>query len=76
MNFDDAMFDDIDEAGIGVVIRNAHGEVVASLAEKIQKPTSVIAWSCWQPDELPFLLRKLVFTMLCLRVILSLSTTP
>ena len=43
MNFDDAMFDDIDEAGIGVVIRNAHGEVVASLAEKIQKPTSVIA---------------------------------
>ena len=37
------MFDDIDEAGIGVVICNAHGEVVASIAEKIQKPTSMIA---------------------------------
>ena len=35
VNFDDAMFDDIDEAGIGVVICNAHGEVVASIAEKI-----------------------------------------
>ena len=43
MNFDDAMFDDIDEAGIGVVICNAHGEDMASLAEKIQKPTSMIA---------------------------------
>ena len=43
VNFDGAMFKDIDEAGIEVVIRNAHGEVMASLAEKIQKPTSVIA---------------------------------
>lgn len=43
VTYDDAMFDDIDEAAIGVVIRNAHGEVIASLAEKIQKPTSVIA---------------------------------
>ena len=43
VNFDGAMFDNIDEAGIGVVIRNAHGKAVASLAEKIQKPTSVIA---------------------------------
>ena len=37
------MFDDVDEAGIGVIIRNVHGEIVASLAEKIQKPTTVIA---------------------------------
>ena len=44
VNFVGIMFDDVDEAGIGVIIRNVHGEIVASLAEKIQKPTTVIAF--------------------------------
>ena len=35
VNFDGAMFDDTNEAGIGVIIRNNHGEVMASLSEKI-----------------------------------------
>ena len=37
------MFDDTNEARIRVFIWNSHGEVTASLFEKIQKPSSVTA---------------------------------
>ena len=37
------MFDDTNEARIRVVIRNSHGEVMASLFKKILKPSSVTA---------------------------------
>ena len=40
-NFDGAMFSDTGEAGIGVVIRNRDGEVMAALSEKIPQPASV-----------------------------------
>ncbi|KAK9989370.1 hypothetical protein SO802_029609 [Lithocarpus litseifolius] len=43
VNFDGAMFDDTNEAGIGVIVRNSHGEVIASLSEKIQTPSLVTA---------------------------------
>ena len=42
-NFDGAMFNESSEAGIGVVIRNYKGEIMAALLEKIQKPQSVVA---------------------------------
>ncbi|XP_030963939.1 uncharacterized protein LOC115985110 [Quercus lobata] len=42
-NFDGAMFNESDEVGIGVVIRNCKGELMAALLEKIQKPQSVVA---------------------------------
>ena len=35
------MFNESDKAGIGVVIRNATGEIIAALSEKILKPASV-----------------------------------
>ena len=35
------MFTDPSEAGIGVVVRNARGEVMASLSEKINYPSTV-----------------------------------
>lgn len=38
-NYDGAMFDESDEAGIGVVIQNFNGEVMVALSEKIQKPS-------------------------------------
>ena len=41
-NFDGAMFVESDQAGIGVVVRNNRGQVMAALAEKIPKPTSTI----------------------------------
>ncbi|KAL0016359.1 hypothetical protein SO802_003428 [Lithocarpus litseifolius] len=40
-NFDGAMFHDIGEAGLGVVIRNHDGEVMAALSEKIPQPSSI-----------------------------------
>ena len=40
VNFDGAMFNERDEAGIGVIIRNPRGKVMAALFEKIQKPPS------------------------------------
>ena len=41
VNFDGAIFDDLRAAGIGVAVRNEHGEVVAALAEQIPIPDSV-----------------------------------
>nr|XP_023870397.1 uncharacterized protein LOC111982997 [Quercus suber] len=38
INFDGALFGESDSAGIGVVIRNSEGEVMAALSEKIVKP--------------------------------------
>ena len=38
VNFDGAMFPKSNEAGVGVVIRNEAGEVLATLAEKIHQP--------------------------------------
>ena len=38
INFDGALFGESDSAGIGVVIRNLEGEVMAALSEKIVKP--------------------------------------
>ena len=42
-NYDGAMFDESDEAGLGVVIRNSKGQVMVALSEKIKKPPSVMA---------------------------------
>ena len=38
VNFDGAMFPKSNEAGVGVVIQNEAGEVLATLAEKIHQP--------------------------------------
>ena len=40
-NYDGAVFEDLGEAGIGVVVSNATGEVIAALSEKIPYPDSV-----------------------------------
>ena len=42
-NFDGAMFNESEEAGIGVVIKKCKGELMVALSEKIQKPQSVVA---------------------------------
>ena len=41
VNFDGAIFDDLRAVGIGVVVRNEHGEVVTALAEQIPTPDSI-----------------------------------
>lgn len=40
-NYDSAVFIDSGEAGIGVVVRNARGEVMAALSKKISYPGTV-----------------------------------
>ena len=40
-NFDGAWFNESEEAGIGVVVRNSAGQVLVALAEKIKKPHNV-----------------------------------
>ncbi|KAK9997522.1 hypothetical protein SO802_022208 [Lithocarpus litseifolius] len=40
-NYDGAIFEDLSAAGIGVAVRNEHGEVVAALAKQIPIPNSV-----------------------------------
>ena len=40
-NFDGAWFNESNKAGIGVVVRDSAGQVIAALAEKIKKPHSV-----------------------------------
>ena len=42
INFDGATFADDNSAGLGVVIRNKDGRVMASLSQKIPLPMSVI----------------------------------
>ena len=41
VNFDGAIFDNLRVAGIGVIIRSEHGEVVVALAEQIPIPDSI-----------------------------------
>lgn len=41
-NFDEVMFEDINSAGIGVVVLDDKGEVLAALAERILMPDSVL----------------------------------
>lgn len=40
-NFDGALFNESEEAGIGIVVRDSLGQVLAALAEKIKKPRIV-----------------------------------
>jgi len=41
-NFDKTMFKDLNKAGIGVVVQNSQGEVMAAMSEKIIMPPSVV----------------------------------
>ena len=43
MNFDGAVFREDNHAGVGVIIRDWNGQVVASMAETFPLPFSVIA---------------------------------
>ena len=40
-NYDGVVFEDSNEVGIGVVVRNANGEVIDALSKKIPYPSSV-----------------------------------
>ena len=44
-NFDGAVFENSNEAGIGGVIRKSNGEIIAALSEKIPLPPPL--WLYW-----------------------------
>ena len=41
VNFDGALFNESEEAGLGIVVRDSGGLVVAAMVEKIIKPHSI-----------------------------------
>ena len=41
INFDGAWYNESEKAGLGVVIRNGEGQVLAAMSEQIVKPPSV-----------------------------------
>nr|XP_023913451.1 uncharacterized protein LOC112025029 [Quercus suber] len=49
-NYDGAVFEDTNEAGIGVVVRNAKGEVIATLSEKIPLSSLVEVSEAYKGD--------------------------
>ena len=42
-NFDGAIFEELDAAGVGVVVCNSSGELLAALSEIIPLPSSILA---------------------------------
>ena len=43
MNFDRAVFREENSAGVGVIIRDSDGQIIASIVEKVPLPNSVAA---------------------------------
>ena len=61
VNYDGALFDESNEAGIGVVIRNHMGEVMASLCQRVPFPHSVEAMEAYAAQSAIELSRDLGF---------------
>ena len=64
-NYDGVMFDESDEAGLGVVIRNSEGQVMATLSEKIKKPPSVVTLELLAARRVAVLVSKTGFQQSC-----------
>ena len=47
VNYDGAVFQETNEAGIGVIIRNQAGKVMATLVQKVRYPQSVECIEAW-----------------------------
>ncbi|GMY15487.1 hypothetical protein FCV25MIE_10726 [Fagus crenata] len=47
VNFNGAVFKETNEAGIGVIVRDSHGLVMASLTQKVRFPHSVPSIEAW-----------------------------
>ena len=58
-NFDGAIFKDLMAAGIGMAVRNEHGEVVAALAEQIPILDSVFTLETLATRRVVHFVRKL-----------------
>lgn len=61
-NFDGAGFEDLGAAGIGVVVRNSSGEVLAALSEIIPLPSSIVALETIAARQAALFIRDLGFS--------------
>ena len=61
------MFDESDEAGLGVVIRNSKGQVMVALFEKIKKPPSVMALELLAARRAAILVSEIGFQQSCFK---------
>ena len=64
-NFDGAVFGGDQEAGIGVVIRNNEGQVLAALSEKVRMPVSVEILEMLAARKAVIFARDLGFSQVC-----------
>ena len=61
-NFDGAIFEDLGAAGIGAVVRNSSGEVLATLSEIIPLPSSIVALEAIAARRAVLFVRELGFS--------------
>ena len=60
-NFDEAMFDELNEADIGKVVRNPQGEIMAALSKKILKPSLVVVLETLAARKAAYFVHELGF---------------
>ena len=65
VNFDRAVFGEEQEAGIGVVIRDNEGYVLAALSEKVRLPASVEVLEMLAARRVATFARELGFSRVC-----------
>lgn len=68
-NFDGAMFDELNKAGIGVVVRNPKGEIMAALSENIPQPSTVVVLEILASRRAAYFVHELDFKMQSFRMI-------
>ena len=64
-NFDGAVFEEEQEAGIGVVIHNNEGQVLATLSEKVRMPATVEILKMLAARKVATFARELRFSQVC-----------
>lgn len=68
-NFDGAIFEDLDAAGIGVVVRNSRGEIMGFLSDIIPMPSSIVVLESLATRRAVYLFKNWIFGVQFLKVI-------
>lgn len=60
-NFDGAVFEDLDAAGIDVVVRNSRGEIMEVLTEIVPMPSSIVVLETLAARQAVYFVQELDF---------------
>lgn len=74
-NFDGAMFDELNEADIGVVVKITQGDVMATLSKKIPKPSLIVMLESLAATRVALLFKNSVSMSLFSRETLKFPST-